>query len=147
MTPCESTPRRLAKIRLSATSRASSHGRPSFAKQPRQKSCSLGAGTFKSFIQCSQVSGRGTVFRVREQGTRAFRDKTPPPTSDLRPARMSQHLQPYGSRVTIDSARNTPCYAKHSKCPFNRHNTPNTHEGTIRFGVNCAMCWPVERTF
>src|SRR5262245_21562710 len=37
MTPCESTPRRLAKSRLSAVTRASSGARPSFSKHAVQK--------------------------------------------------------------------------------------------------------------
>src|SRR2546423_8470260 len=51
MSPCESTPRRLANRRFAAINRASFAGTPSFSKQVAQNSSSCDAGTFISFMR------------------------------------------------------------------------------------------------
>jgi hypothetical protein len=70
MTPWESTPRKLAKSKLSAVSRASPGDRPSFSKQVTQNAKSFPAGTFISFIlaQVSLIAGSSTWFKHRMQG-------------------------------------------------------------------------------
>src|SRR6266849_1896108 len=64
MTPCESTPRRLAKIRFSAVSRAASDDRPSVWKHAAQNAASGSAVTFISFIRRPRGLGIGVLYSV-----------------------------------------------------------------------------------
>src|SRR5437899_8820639 len=64
MTPCESTPRRLAKTRFSAVSRAASGDNPSFRKHAAQNAASGPAVTFISFIRRPRGLGVGVLYSV-----------------------------------------------------------------------------------
>src|SRR5437899_4418046 len=71
MTPCESTPRRLAKMRFSAVSRAASGDRPNFWKHAAQNAASGSAVTFISFIRWPRGFGVGVLYSLRRTRCKA----------------------------------------------------------------------------